>query len=173
MMDGEWSVRSYAFGLFSTPSLSDEPGRPEKIERPHLGPSKLDAFQELNSRQQYWGHRANIQSDLLKSFGFVRHDSGEHTGIDVIGIAEDVHILWRPGMGPTERGVPLQRRLIILSTDAASLIEVRDVRMVLPFVGVDDAVGCKTCRSALRVVHNHDVLDAEQWWRRFTDGNGR
>jgi hypothetical protein len=38
------------------------------------------------------GHRANTQSDLLNSLGFVRHDFSEHPAIDNIEIAEDIHM---------------------------------------------------------------------------------
>ena len=106
---------------------------------------------------------------LDESDSFVLHDLSEHAGVNVIEIAGDVHMPWCPRMRSNQRGVLLQRSLIILNADAASLIEFRDIGLVLVFVCVDDAVGRKGCRTAMRVVNDHDVLYPEQV---LGDGDG-
>ena len=69
---------------------------------------------------------------------------------------------WCPGVRPNKRGVPLQRILVILNADAASLVQFRNVAVVFVSVCVDDAVGREGCRTAMRVVNDYDVLYAKQ-----------
>jgi hypothetical protein len=76
------------------------------------------------------GLHPNVESDPLNDLGFVFHNFSERSDVDVIEIPEDVRMLWCPGMGPNQRGVPLQRILIILNADAASVVQFCDVGAV-------------------------------------------
>jgi hypothetical protein len=64
-------------------------------------------------------------------------------------------------MWSEEGGVMFQWSLIVCDTNAASLIQARDIEMVLVPVGVDDAVSRETCRAAVRVVDDDDILYPE------------
>src|SRR5262249_26377007 len=108
------------------------------------------------------GHRTSVQSDRLNGLSFVPYDVTEHAGVDVIEIAKDVHMLGCPGVRSNKRGISLQRRLIILNADTASLVEFRDVGVVFVSVGFDDPVGCEGGRATMRVVNDHNVLYAKQ-----------
>ena len=67
--------------------------RAEDVEYPHgllLETGRLAKAQQPPALTG--GHRASTQSDLLNSLGFVRHDFSEHPAIDIIEIAEDIHM---------------------------------------------------------------------------------
>ena len=59
----------------------------------------------------------------------------------------------------------IERRCKVADTDAGALVETRDIAVMLVLVGIDDAVRRKTCRTAIRVMHDNDILDAEKMLR--------
>jgi len=95
----------------------------------------------------------------------VSHHLGERAGIDIVEVAEDVDVLWRAAMRSDQSRVVLQRRFIIADTDAASVVELRDINVVFVLVGVDDPIGRKACTAAMGVVNDDDVLNPEQMLR--------
>src|SRR5215211_1243057 len=89
-------------------------------------------------------------------------DFGQRAGIYVVEAAEDVHVPGRAGMRADERGVALERGLVVLDADAATIVERGDVGAVLVPVGLDDAAGREGRRPAMRVMDDDDILDPEQ-----------
>lgn len=104
-------------------------------------------------------------SNSQGSFCPVFHHFLHLSSIDVVEITEDVHMRRCPGMGTNESRIPFQRRFIIFNVDTPSVIDIRDVDMLLTFISIDNAVGCEGSLTAIGMVHHHDVLNAKQMLR--------
>ena len=87
----------------------------------------------------------------------IPHHLGEHAGIDVVEVAEDIYVLWRAGMRSDQSRVVLQRRFIIGDADVAAIVEFRDIDVVFALVRIDDSLGREACGAAVGMV-NHDYV---------------
>ena len=56
--------------------------------------------------------------------GHVPDDLDQRARIDIIEMAEDIHMPRRSGMRPDESGVVPERGLIVRDADAAALVEI-------------------------------------------------
>lgn len=74
----------------------------------------------------------------------VSHHFGEHAGIDVVEVAEDVYVPWHAVVGSDQHRIVLQRGFIIADADAASLVQMRDIDVVFALVSINDPVSGKT-----------------------------
>src|SRR5262249_48893619 len=99
----------------------------------------------------------------------VSHHFGERASIDVIKVAEDVHVLRRAVVQSDQRRIVLQRDFIVTDGDAVSLVQMRDINVVLALVSLDDPVSRKACGATVRMVNDDDLPDPEQMLR---DGDG-
>src|SRR5262245_50810303 len=61
-----------------------------------------------------------------------------------------------------QANVVLQRRSVIADTGARTLIEIRDVAVMLVSIRIGEAVNGKRRRTAIRVMHDDDILNAEK-----------
>ena len=127
----------------------------------------VDAVNQFGSRQiEAGGLRDSVfSSNSQSSLRPVLHHFRQLSSIDVVEIPEDVYMLRCSGMGTNESRIPFQLRFIIFNADTPSVIDIGDVGMLLPFIRVDNAVGCEGSRTAIGMVHHHDVLNAEQMLR--------
>ena len=58
---------------------------------------------------QCYAHAPQSAADLLWGVrGFIVYDLGKHAGVDVVEVAEDVHVFWCPGVRSNEGGVVVQ-----------------------------------------------------------------
>ena len=114
--------------------------------------------------------RPGVPRRLRASFpADVADDFKERAGVDVVEIAEDVHLPRRAIVRADEGGVVLQGGFIVGDAYAAARVQGRDVEMMFMLVGADDAVGRETGRAAIGVMNDDDVLNPEQV---LGDGNG-
>ena len=91
----------------------------------------------------------------------IPHHLGEHAGIDVVEVAEDIYVLWRAGMRSDQSRVVLQRRFIIGDADVASIVELRDIDVVFVLVRINDPLSREGCGAAVGMVNHDDILDPE------------
>src|SRR5262245_59832758 len=61
----------------------------------------------------------------------VAHHFGERAAVDVVEVAEHVHVAGRARVRAQEGGVAPQRRLVVLDADVAALVEAGDVAALL------------------------------------------
>ena len=69
---------------------------------------------------------------------------------------------WGAIVRPDEGSVVLQGSFIVADAYAASLVQVRDIAMMLVLVCIDDAVGREGRRAAIRMMNDDDILYSEQ-----------
>jgi len=81
--------------------------------------------------------------------------------VDVVNVAVDVDMLWRAYRFCHQPGVVFQRGHVVAYADTFTLVEVGDVRVMFLLIGVDNAVSSEGGRTAMGVMDNDDVLDAE------------
>ena len=84
---------------------------------------------------------ASVHSGRFNGVGDILDDFGQRACVDVEEIAEDVDVFWRASMRTDQRSVALQRSFVVVDANAATLVEIGNVGIVLVPIRLDDAVG--------------------------------